>query len=90
MSKIKMKTRKAAAKRFNKSTAKGKIKRSQRNHGHFLVKMGHRKARKLQGTTYVSASDFNMIDSLVPFLRAKKKRTQALRRGLQASLGKEA
>ena len=76
----KMKTRKAAAKRFRKSTANGKITRSIRNHGHFLSKMGHRKAHKLAGTTYVSADDFDKVNALVPALGAKKKRTKFLNR----------
>lgn len=76
----KMKTRKAAAKRFRKSTANGKITRSIRNHGHFLSKMGHRKAHALAGTTYVSSDDFDKVNALVPALGAKKKRTKFLNR----------
>lgn len=80
MAKIKMKTRKAAAKRFPKATGNGKILRSKRNHGHFNERLGGRKSAKLQGTTYVSADDFARINSLVPALGAKKKRTKYLRR----------
>ncbi|GEM_PF-1270822 len=79
MAKIKMKTKKAAAKRFPKATAKGKILRGKQGHGHFLSKNGQA-AGKLQGTTYVSNSDFDKINSLVPALGAKKKRTRALKK----------
>lgn len=85
MAKIKLKTRKAAAKRFPKATANGKIKRSIRNHGHFLAKMGHRKARKLQGTTYVAADNFDRVNALVPALGAKRKRTKFLKRQASAT-----
>lgn len=77
--KVKMKTKKAAAKRFPKSTAKGKILRGKQGHGHFLSKNGQ-DASNLQGTTYVSNSDFDKINSLVPALGAKKKRTRALKK----------
>lgn len=75
----KLKTKRAAAKRFTKSTASGKIVRSIRCHGHFLSKMGN-KARKLAGTTYVDNANFEMVDSLLPYFGAKRKRTKALRR----------
>ena len=83
MSKIKMKTRKAAAKRFKKATANGKILRSIRNHGHFLSKMGN-KAHKLAGTTYVDDANFDAVNKLVPALGAKKKRTKFLKRVAEA------
>lgn len=82
--KIKMKTKKAAAKRFPKATARGKIVRGQRNHGHFLSKMGQA-ARHLAGTTYVSDSDFNAIAKMLPMLKAKKKRTLALKKDALAA-----
>ena len=74
----KLKTKKAAAKRFPKSTAKGKIRRCIKGHGHFLSKMGQ-KARGLAGTTLVSDDDFAKIDKLLPYFNAKRKRTKALR-----------
>lgn len=77
--KVKMKTKKAAAKRFPKATAKGKILRGKQGHGHFLSKNGQA-AGDLQGTTYVSNSDFDKINALVPALGAKKKRTRALKK----------
>ncbi|MFZ2619902.1 MAG: bL35 family ribosomal protein [Alphaproteobacteria bacterium] len=80
MAKVKMKTRRAAAKRFKKSTANGKILRSIRNHGHFLSRRGHHKAAKLAGTTYVNDSNYAMVNKLVPALGAKKKRTKFLKR----------
>lgn len=75
----KLKTRKAAAKRFNKVTAKGKIVRGQRNHGHFLSRRGGRKAGKLAGTTYVDDANYNAIARLLPSFPAKKRRTKALK-----------
>lgn len=79
--KVKMKTKKAAAKRFQKSTASGKIIRGIQGHGHFLSKMGQ-KARALAGTTYVSDSDFARIDRMLPYFGAKRKRTKALNAAL--------
>tara|TARA_B100000609_G_C16809033_1_gene230091 strand:+ start:61 stop:375 length:315 start_codon:yes stop_codon:yes gene_type:complete len=79
----KLKTKKAAAKRFWKSSAKGKIRRGVQGHGHFLSKMGQ-KARKLQGTTTVSESNFDMVARMLPMLNAKKKRTKALNKEAQA------
>ena len=78
--KVKMKTRRAALKRFRKATANGKIKRSIRNHGHFLSKKGHHKVRKLQGTTYVASDNFDAVNKLVPAHGAKRKRTKYLKR----------
>lgn len=75
----KLKTKKAAVKRFPKSTARGKIVRCIQGHGHFLSKKGQ-KAYSLQGTELVSDHDFDRINKLMPYANAKKKRTKALRR----------
>ena len=77
----KLKTKKAAAKRFSKSTANGKIVRGIQGHGHFLSKDGQ-KARKGAGTKLVSDADFNMVNKLLPYANAKRKRTKALARAL--------
>lgn len=77
MAGFKLKTRKAAAKRFRKATANGKIVRSKGAHGHFLSKRGQ-KARNSQGTTYVSDSNFEQVNKLVPALGAKRKRSKAI------------
>ena len=74
----KLKTKKAAVKRFPKSTASGKIKRCIQGHGHFLSKKGQ-KVYSLQGTTLVSDDDFARIDKLMPYAKAKRKRTKALK-----------
>lgn len=76
--KIKLKTRKAAAKRFRKVTAKGNILRGQQGHGHFLSRRGHA-VRKLAGTTLVDACNFDVIARMLPMFPAKKRRTKALR-----------
>ena len=78
MAKIKLKTRKAAAKRFRKVSAKGKITRGQQGHGHFLSRRGG-DARKLAGTTLVSDDNYNMIARMLPMFPAKKRRTKALK-----------
>jgi ribosomal protein L35 len=78
MAGFKLKTRKAAAKRFRKATANGKIVRSKGAHGHFLAKRGQ-KARLSQGTTLVHESNFEQVNRLVPALGAKRKRSKALR-----------
>lgn len=82
MAGFKMKTRKAAAKRFRKATATGKIIRSKGHHGHFLSKRGQ-KARNNQGTTYVSDANFEQANALVPALGAKKKRSRAIKNSLR-------
>lgn len=78
----KLKTCKAASKRFPKTTARGKIKRGQRNHGHFLSRRGQ-KARNLAGTVLVNAHNYDKVCSLMPYENAKKKRTKALKRDLR-------
>lgn len=78
MAGFKMKTRKAAAKRFRKATATGKIVRSKGAHGHFLSKRGQ-KARNSQGTTMVHESNFNQVNDLLPGLGAKRKRSKHLK-----------
>lgn len=78
----KLKTKKSAVRRFWKSTATGKIRRGIKGHGHFLSKKGQG-ARALQGTAIVDDNNFDMVDRLLPYRNAKRKRTKALRRALQ-------
>ncbi|MBI1308409.1 MAG: 50S ribosomal protein L35 [Proteobacteria bacterium] len=78
MAGFKLKTRKAAAKRFRKASANGKIIRSKGAHGHFLSKRGQ-KARQSQGTTLVHESNFEQVNKLVPALGAKRKRSKYLK-----------
>ena len=75
--KYKMKTKKGAAKRFWKVTARGKILRGKQGHGHFLSKMGQ-KARKLAGTALVDDSNYAMVVDMLPYSKAKRRRTKAL------------
>lgn len=63
----KMKTKRAAAKRF-KLTGSGKIKRNQAYHKHELSKMGQ-KAGQLAGTTLVSEADAPRIMRLMPYAK---------------------
>lgn len=81
MAGFKLKTRKAAAKRFWKSTAKGQIRRSKGSHGHFLAKRGQ-KARLQTGTTLIHESNYEQANRLVPALGAKRKRSQALKKAI--------
>ncbi len=82
MAGFKLKTRKAAAKRFRKATATGQIVRSKGAHGHFLAKRGQ-KARLSQGTTLVHESNFEQVNRLVPSLGAKRKRSQAIKNAIR-------
>ena len=84
-----MKTRKAAAKRFRKVTATGKIVRSKGGHGHFLSKRGQN-ARDSQGTTIVHESNFKQVCDLLPNLGAKKKRSQAIRNAAKRAVAAKA
>ena len=79
MAGFKLKTRKAAAKRFRKATATGQVRRSKGSHGHFLAKRGQ-KARNSAGTTLVHESNYNQVNALVPALGAKRKRSQAIKK----------
>ena len=60
----KMKTRRAAAKRF-KRTASGKIKRNRAYKGHILTKKSPKRKRKLRKSTLVSKADFKRVDRLI-------------------------
>lgn len=85
MAGFKMKTRKAAAKRFRKATGTGKIIRSKGHHGHFLSRRGQ-KARRNQGTTMVNESNFEQVNALVPALGAKRKRSKAIKAALRRAM----
>jgi ribosomal protein L35 len=89
MAGFKMKTRKAAAKRFRKATATGKIIRSKGHHGHFLSKRGQ-KARKNQGTTMVNDANFNQANALVPALGAKRRRSKSIKAALRRAAAAKA
>jgi large subunit ribosomal protein L35 len=56
MAKQKMKTNRAAAKRFRK-TASGRIRRNKAYHGHLFTAKSPKRRRNLRKATLVSASD---------------------------------
>lgn len=63
----KMKTRRAAAKRF-KLTGSGKIKRAHAFRSHILTKKTSKRKRNLRKTAYVSASQEKVMKKLLPYL----------------------
>jgi len=67
----KLKTKKAAAKRF-KITATGKVKRTQAFTSHLMSNKAHKNKRNLRGTTMVATPDAKTIKR--NFLRTKKKK----------------
>lgn len=60
----KMKTRRAAAKRFKK-TAKGKVKRHKAYHSHILTKKSAKRKRKLRKATLVDKADEKRIKRML-------------------------
>ena len=52
----KMKTRRAAAKRF-KLTGRGRIKRNKANHSHMLIRRSNSAKRKMRKTTLVHSTE---------------------------------
>ena len=60
----KLKTNRAAAKRFRK-TASG-FKRGQSQKRHILTKKTSKRKRKLRGTTMVAKQDAGRLDKLLP------------------------
>jgi large subunit ribosomal protein L35 len=61
----KIKTKRGAAKRFQK-TASGKIKRFKAYKSHILTKKSPKRIRKLRQPTLVSKADHKRISQLVP------------------------
>lgn len=61
----KMKTKRAAAKRFKK-TANGKIKRHHNFHTHILTKKSQKRKRNLRKATLVSDSDMKRVTRMIP------------------------
>ncbi|OGI44317.1 MAG: 50S ribosomal protein L35 [Candidatus Muproteobacteria bacterium RBG_16_65_31] len=62
----KLKTNRAAAKRFKK-TAGGGFKRSHSHLRHILTKKSARRKRHLRGTTMVHGSDVGSLRRLLPY-----------------------
>lgn len=61
----KMKTNRAAAKRF-KRTAKGKLRRRKAYHSHILTKKSSKRKRNLRKAALVSKSDEKRMNRLLP------------------------
>ena len=67
MAKIKIKTHRAAAKRFRK-TASGKFKCGHANRSHILTKKATKRKRNLRQTNHVCASDAGRLMRQLPYL----------------------
>jgi large subunit ribosomal protein L35 len=63
----KMKTKRAAAKRF-KLTGTGKLKRAKAFKSHILTKKSSKTKRNLRKTDYVSDSQEKVMKKLLPYL----------------------
>ncbi len=61
----KMKTNRAAAKRF-KRTAKGKLRRRKAYHSHILTKKSSKRKRNLRKAALVSKADEKRMNRLLP------------------------
>jgi large subunit ribosomal protein L35 len=61
----KMKSNRAAAKRFKRSGS-GKLKRNKATAGHFLTKKTAKRKRKLRQSALVSKSDRKRVERLLP------------------------
>ena len=66
--KLKLKTRKAAAKRF-KLTASGKVKRGHAFARHILTSKPSKRKRKLGESTLVAAADVAHVRAMLPYGR---------------------
>ncbi|MFT6398248.1 MAG: large subunit ribosomal protein L35 [Bradymonadia bacterium] len=62
----KMKTKRAAAKRF-RTSGTGKIMRRKANKGHILTKKSSRRKRRLSGAAAVSPSDVKIVARMLPY-----------------------
>jgi len=67
MAKNKIKTNRAAAKRFRK-TASGKFKGGHANRSHILTKKATKRKRNLRQTNYVRAEDSGRLMRQLPYL----------------------
>jgi len=63
----KMKTNRAAAKRFRK-TAKGKIRCDKPYHGHILTKKSRKRKRRLRKNAILHSSGQKQVRKLLPYL----------------------
>ena len=67
MAKNKIKTNRAAAKRFRK-TASGKYKCGHANRSHILTKKATKRKRNLRQTNHVRPEDAGRLDRMLPYL----------------------
>jgi len=63
----KMKTRRAAAKRF-KATGSGKLKRKRCNLRHILEKKSQKAKKRAGKTDYVHAADMSRVKKMLPYV----------------------
>lgn len=66
MANKKMKTKKAAAKRF-KVTGTGKLKRNKANHSHILTKKTTKRKRNLRKATLVDDTNVKTMKKIMPY-----------------------
>lgn len=66
MANKKMKTKKAAAKRF-KVTGSGKLKRNKANHSHILTKKTTKRKRNLRKATLVDDTNVKTMKKIMPY-----------------------
>ncbi|MBQ6537465.1 MAG: 50S ribosomal protein L35 [Eubacterium sp.] len=66
MAKLKMKTKKAAAKRF-KTTGTGKLKRNKANHSHILTKKTTKRKRGLRQATMMDKTNEKVMKKILPY-----------------------
>ena len=66
MMKIKIKTNRAAAKRFRK-TASGKFKAGHANRSHILTKKDTKRGRRLRSGTYADCTNEATIRKMIPY-----------------------
>ena len=63
----KMKTKRAAAKRFSK-TGSGKVRYNRANRRHILTKKGEKRMRRLRKGGTLSAGDRSLVKRMIPGL----------------------
>lgn len=66
MAKLKMKTKRAASKRF-KTTGSGKLKRNKANHSHILTKKSTKRKRGLRQSTMMDATNEKVMKKILPY-----------------------
>ena len=67
LAKLKLKTKKAAAKRF-KVTGTGKLVRNKANKSHILTKKSTKRKRGLRKDTVVDATNVKTMKKILPYL----------------------